>query len=76
MSELPTSTTSGIGSLAYRFSVIRVPSRVVVAGNCSPLPNQAVANPQAINDTAAASPHFANQEIAGVCCMPLKTENK
>ena len=33
VSELPTSATSGIGSLAYRFSVISVPSRVVVDGS-------------------------------------------
>src|SRR5258706_12208151 len=33
VSELPTRATSGIGSLAYRFNVISVPSRVVVRGS-------------------------------------------
>ena len=66
-----------MGSLAYRFKVISVPSRVVVEGSCSPLPNQAVANPQASNSNTALRQHFASQGTADVGCMlALKTENK
>src|SRR5258708_31244485 len=66
VSELPTRTTSGVGSLTYRFNVISVPSRGVVDASCSPLPNQAVANPQAVNSIKALRPHFANQGMADV----------
>src|ERR1700730_8560735 len=67
--ELPTRTTSGIGSLVYRFKVISAPSRVVVEGICSLLPYQAVANPHASSSITALRLHFASQRTAGIGCM-------
>jgi hypothetical protein len=74
--ELPTSTTSGTGSRRYRLSVISVPSRVVVAGICSPLPKRMVAKPQAIKTIAAPAPHFANHRTADMFFFAPRIESR
>jgi hypothetical protein len=61
LTELPTMTTLGPDSWIYRLNVISVPSRVVVDESFSPLPNQAVATPQASSSKKAPTPHLANQ---------------
>ena len=74
MIELPSSTMSGTGSRRYRLRVTSVPSRVVVAGICSPLPKRNVAKPQAIRTIAAAAPHFINQPTADTYSSSLELE--
>src|ERR1700730_12822888 len=61
LTELPTMTTSGTDSWINRLNLISVPSRVVVDESFCPLPNQAVATPQASSSKKAPNPHLANQ---------------
>jgi hypothetical protein len=50
--------------------VISVPSRVVVAGICSPLPKRTVAKPQAIRQSQQQAPHFINHRTADIFPRP------
>jgi hypothetical protein len=52
-----------------------VPSRVVVAGICSPLPKRTVAKPQAIKTIAAAAPHFINHRTADIFSSFLEQDD-
>src|ERR1700730_8300791 len=69
LTELPTRATSGTDSWINRLNVISVPSRVVVDENFCPLPNQAVATPQASRSKRAPNPHLANQCTVEMSCI-------
>src|SRR5689334_22022499 len=67
--ELPSRTTSGVGSLRYRLSAIRAPSRAVVAGACIPAGNEGAVTAQIIKAPAAARQHFTSHLTLDVSIM-------